>query len=220
MPVCLKSEYVQVCKNGLLSYGGSQLWSDKPVIRKCGCGPVAALDTAIYLSRACGRGLEQIPDGPVPLSVYNSLLSRLCGKYFPLIPPFGINPAVLCLGLNRLLHDEQIPRRAHVVPASEKIWPRIEAGLREDSPSLLAIGQNFPYVWQKNRLRFYRRLPDGSRVPASSAKAHFVAVTGMEDDWLRISSWGQAYEVSRLEFAAYVQEYSANLLNGLIYLTP
>ena len=34
----LKGEYISVLKDGRLSYGGSQRWSDSPVLRGYGCG--------------------------------------------------------------------------------------------------------------------------------------------------------------------------------------
>ena len=40
-----------VLKDGRLSYGGSQRWSDSPVLRGYGCGVIAALDLLLYLAR-------------------------------------------------------------------------------------------------------------------------------------------------------------------------
>lgn len=221
MTAMLKNEYIHVVKGSVLSYGGNQLWAYSAAIRRCGCGPVAALDTALYLLRAHGgkgRLLSALPgEGPIPLAVYNELLGRLCKSHFPLIPPFGINPAVLALGMNRLFSSERIPFTAHVIPATDKTREKIQTCLQADSPALLVIGQNFPFVWQKNRLTFYRRRPDETYAAASGAKAHFVAVTGMEEDWLRISSWGIEYYVNYIEYVRYVREYSARVISGLIY---
>ena len=47
----LKGEYISVLKDGRLSYGGSQRWSDSPVLRGSGCGVIAALDLLLYLAR-------------------------------------------------------------------------------------------------------------------------------------------------------------------------
>ncbi len=216
----LKNEYIHVAKDGTLSYGGNQLWSASAAVRRCGCGPVAALDTALYLLRSHGGGGRLLSafsgPGPIPLAAYDALLRQLCKSHFPIVPPFGTNPTVLTLGLDRLLAGEQIPFTAHVFPATGKMQERIWACLREDSPALLAIGQNFPQVWQKNRLPFYRRRLDGNYAAASGAKAHFVAITGMEEDWLRISSWGEEYYVNYKECLRYVKNHSASLLCGLI----
>ncbi|MFQ9052410.1 MAG: hypothetical protein ACLR5H_03840 [Oscillospiraceae bacterium] len=47
----LKGEYTSILKDGRLSYGGSQRWSDSPVLRGYGCGVIAALDLLLYLAR-------------------------------------------------------------------------------------------------------------------------------------------------------------------------
>lgn len=61
--------------------------SNDPIIRKCGCGPVAAMDTLWYLEH---RGQT---DSQMSLDKYNIELHALTRRYFPLIPPFGINGA-------------------------------------------------------------------------------------------------------------------------------
>ena len=47
----LRHSIPAVDSNGLLTYGGSQLLSDSAVIKKCGCGVVAAADLFIYAHR-------------------------------------------------------------------------------------------------------------------------------------------------------------------------
>ena len=202
------------------SYGGNQLWSSSAAIRQCGCGPVAATDMLIYLSRfhgGNGRICSGLPEGAIHVDAYNRLLERLCRLYFPIVPPFGITTPVLSLGLNRAFLRDGLPYRAHAAMATEKIWDRMETCLRADIPVLLAIGQNFPYVWHRERLSFYVRRADGSYIRAAAAKAHFVAVTGMDGDWLCISSWGKKYYINRLEFTLYVKEHSNSLLSGMVY---
>lgn len=220
----LRYEYVRVSKGGVLSWGGSQLWAYSAVLRKCGCGPVAALDAAIYLARYHGGGTRRMSElptvGPVPLPVYNELLERLRRSYIPIVPPFGTTAAVAALGLNRFLRDEGIPFRAHAAPASGKLWERIEASLRADAPALLAVGQNFPLVWQNKRVNLYLPCPDGSCQAAASTKAHFMAVTGMNEEWLQVSSWGRKYLIDRRELGQYIKEYSNSLVCGLVCITP
>lgn len=45
----LNGEYISVLRNGVLSYGGSQRWSDSGALRQCGCGVIAAPDLLLYL---------------------------------------------------------------------------------------------------------------------------------------------------------------------------
>ena len=219
----LRKPYPSVMRNGFLSYGGSQMWSDSAPICKCGCGIVAALDIAIYLKRSYGGGdkmLAGVPcGGPTPLPAYNELLLSLRKKYFPIIPPLGINQMILTLGMNRFFHDEHLPFTAHVTMATDKMWDRIRQSLMNDCPVLLAIGMNFPYVWQKNTVSFYKKQPDERYTVSVSTKAHFVVITGMDEQWLRISSWGIQYYVNRNELAGYIKKYSTSFISGIVYVT-
>ena len=54
----LKGEYISILKDGRLSYGGSQRWSDSPVLRGYGCGVIAALDLLLYLARHPNRSVS------------------------------------------------------------------------------------------------------------------------------------------------------------------
>lgn len=45
----LNGEYISALRNGVLSYGGSQRWSDSGALRQCGCGVIAAPDLLLYL---------------------------------------------------------------------------------------------------------------------------------------------------------------------------
>lgn len=207
----LRYPYLRVSDGGHLSYGGSQMRAEKAVIRKCGCGPVAALDTVWYLEH---RGQAE----PVSLADYNARLSVLCSRYFPLIPPFGINGLIFTVGLNRLLRDRGLPYRAFWMLSGTKLWPRVEDMLGRDLPVILSVGPNFPAFWQNNRLPFYRLAPDGSYRRAAAAKAHFVTATGIDRDWVRISSWGREYYINRLEYERYTRENSIYAFSNLVYL--
>ena len=68
----LSRPFLQISDGKSLSYGGSQMRSDNNMIRKCGCGPVAALDLCAYLE---GRDRT-----PIPLEEYNRELERLCAE--------------------------------------------------------------------------------------------------------------------------------------------
>lgn len=206
----LKDIYPGVYRGGVTSYGGSQLWSDSPVIRKCGCGPVAALDMLLYLSGA---------KTPLPCQEYNAMLDMLCKKYMPLLPPLGINASVLTLGLNRAMRQRKLPYTAHVSPAGGRTILRIESCLYADTPVLLAVGRNFPVIWGDKRVSFYVRLPDGQYRAAASTKAHFVAVTGIDGNMLRISSWGRMYYIDSEELQKYIKEYSSGIMSAIVYVS-
>lgn len=219
----LQHPIVSVQTKGYPSYGGSQMLSDDANIRRCGCGVVAAADLFIYLHRykfAMHKVplLDALPEGVVPLESYNALLKDLNRHYFPLIPRFGINNAVLCAGINLFFLRRGAALRAKCVLTAGKRWELAREQLSRDIPVIFSVGQNIPFIWQKHRLPLYVRLPDGTMRPAGSVKAHFMTMTGIDDEWLRVSSWGRMYYVNQAEFESYANAYSANVLCNIIYI--
>ena len=207
----LKGPYVSVSDGVRFSYGGSQMRSGKPAIRKCGCGPVAALDTVLYLE-------QRDRTDPIMLADYNAMLEECCRRFFPLIPPFGINGLVFTLGMNRLLRERGLPYRALWMVSGEKLWMRVQEMLDRDLPVILSVGPNFPAFWKNKRLPFYVKTADDTYRRATAAKAHFVTVTGMESDWVCISSWGRQYYLNRAEYDRYTKENSLYAFSNIVYL--
>ena len=206
----LQRDYVRVNCSGRISYGGSQMWSPNKTVRICGCGPVAVLDTLLYLRHQQGE--------PISQEEYNKELERLSRRYMPLVPPFGANGLLLAAGMNMLLREYKLPYRAFWAVSGRKFWTRMEELLRQDLPVVFSVGPNFPALWQKHRLTFYGKLPDGSYVPQSSAKSHYITATGMDEEWLRISSWGQEYYIKRSEYDEYVRRYSTSIVSNILML--
>lgn len=207
----LRRPFPGVQKANTVSYGGSQMWSEKKIIRDCGCGPVAALDLLHYLT-------DEDTGAPLSLERYNNELRLLCRRYLPLIPRSGLNGLTLALGLNRLFRERGLPYHAVWALSGARLWDRIRDMLERDLPVILSIGPNFPAVWQKERLCFYLRTGDGNFVPSASTKSHYVTVTGMDPDWLRISSWGREYFISRREYDDFVKKHSSYLFSNLLYI--
>lgn len=206
----LTKDYIRIECNGKLSYGGSQMWSPDPKVRICGCGPVAVLDTILYLT---GRQQQ-----PLSLEEYNRELAILSCKYFPLIRPFGTNGILLAAGMNRLLRKYALPYRAFWAISGIKFWSRVEELLKQDLPVIFSVGPNFPAIWRKERLTFYVKWKDGNYYPASSAKSHYITATGIDDTWLRISSWGKEYYINRQEYNDYIRKYSTSIVSNVLML--
>lgn len=219
----LRHSIPAVDSNGLLTYGGSQLLSDSAVIRKCGCGVVAAADLFIYAHRN-RTGCEcALFDGfgrtlPIPLADYNAVLKALCRRYFPLTPPFGINGLGLVCGMNLFFRAYKYPLRAQWGVRYGELWRSIEAMVDADLPAIIAVGPNMPRFWQNNRLGLYTRLPDGSYKRIGAVKAHYMSVTAIDGEWLTVSSWGRRYCISRAEYDAYTRAYSNGLLCNIAYI--
>jgi hypothetical protein len=206
----LKRSYVHIRRSGTDSYGGSQMWSFKKTIRQCACGPVAALDTLLYLTE-CNTDTMSSDE-------YLRELEHLCRRYFPLLPPFGINGLLLAAGMNMLMREQHLPYRAYWAVSGSKFWDRIASLLEQDIPAIFSVGPNFPAVWQKHSLTLYSRRADGSYFPSSSAHSHYVTATGLDGDWLRISSWGKEYYINRREYDEYVRKHSLSLVSNLLML--
>ena len=207
--ISLQKPYISVARDGGASYGGSQLLSDSACVKKCGCGLIAAADLILYLG---GRGAA------LTLREYNAFLERISPRYFPLVYPFGINGLMLAAGLDRFFLRNGLPYRAIWAISGSKLWERAEEMLRQDIPVILAVGPNFPAVWGKNRLPFYRKLPGESYAKACSAKAHYVTATAIDEKRLRISSWGNEYYIDRAEYSAYIAEHSSSLLSNIVLI--
>lgn len=214
----LKNKYISVHSTGSYTYGGSQTLSQSAAVRRCGCGLIAAADLILYRCRSKGL-LSPLPvdgQGCVELSDYDGFISSL-RRYMPIVPPFGINGAMLAAGLQLALRAHGLDDRVRLCVSGEKLFDRIREMIERDRPVILSVGPNFPQLWGKNRLRLYRR---GGEVysPAASTKAHFVTVTGIDGDWCRISSWGRELYINIPEYKNYVRQYSNSLLSNIIIL--
>lgn len=210
--ITLQESYLSVRSGSSSSYGGNQMQSNDPIIRKCGCGPVAAMDTLWYLEH---RGQT---DRQMPLDKYNIELHALTRRYFPLIPPFGINGAFFVVGMNRLLRERKIPYRAVWMLSGQKLWDRVEEMLRRDLPVILSVGPNFPAFWANDRLPFYVRTVDGMFRKAAATKGHYVTVTGLDGNWVQISSWGRRLYINRTEYMLYTRKHSNFVFSNILYL--
>ena len=213
----LKNEFITVNKDGLMSYGGNQVWSENAVIRKCGCGIISSLDLLLYLSRYHFAG-HAVETWPVPLEEYDRMCIELSRRYLPLFPPFGINGVALALGLNRVFARYNMPYRASWQLSGSKIMGTVENMLDADIPAILSIGANFPFVWQENRVTLYSRDSLGKMHRASSAKAHYVTVTGSELNYLRISSWGREYCINKGEYFSYIKQHSSSIISNILMI--
>lgn len=217
----LKGKLLSVKNGSVRSCGGNQQWAESRQMRQCGCGVVSSTDTLLYLGNAGTRGgFVRADGGEVELGEYNALLTRMRRRFLPLIPHFGINGFGLSLGMNRYFHRFGIPLRAHWRVSPRRIWDRIGHMLDRDMPVVLSAGPNFPFFWRKRGVPLYTRQADGTYRKASSAVAHYVTVTGMDEQWLRVSSWGREYYISRDEYDAYMRHTSCPLFSNILELCP
>lgn len=205
----LTRRYTVVCYGTALSYGGNQAKSRNADIRKCGCGVIAALDLLLYL-----KGQE----APIEEAEYDRYADTLRRRYFPLMPPLGMNALVLLAGMNRLLKKLAVPLKASWVGFGPDIWFKVADMLARNIPAIMAVGPNFPLVWQQNRLSLYRKTAAEEYTKCSAVKAHFLTVTAMDAVWLRVSTWGVKLYIKREEFESYAAKQSGKILSGVLYI--
>ena len=217
----LQHPYISVSLKNGNSYGCGQQFSKSAMIRRCGCGVVAAADLLLYLSRWHSNGAVDyfagmLEDKPVPHPVYDNCIQRLSRAYFPMIPYAGINGIMLMSGMELFFSRHGMPYSARWCFLPGKLWQRIEKMLRADIPVIMSVGPNFPLIWGDRRVRFFVRSPAGNYVPVSGARAHYFTVTGLDEDWLRISSWGRLYYLRREEFEEYTRSYSISFTSNIL----
>lgn len=219
----LQHPYISVALSSGTSFGGGQQYSKDAMIRRCGCGVIAAADALLYLSRWHSYGAVDyfaglLKDKPVPLSAYDRCIRDLSRRYFPMIPYAGINGVMLMAGIQLFFRRHGMPYTARWCILSGPMWTRIEEMLRADIPVIMSVGPNFPLIWGDRRVRFYVQSPDGQYRPVSGARAHYFTVTGMDSEWLQISSWGRCYYLRRRDFADYVRQHSTSIASNILWI--
>ena len=205
MEFALARPYPAVRTGQSLSYGGSQNWFPEESFRACGCGVIACADTLLYLT---GRDVLARED-------YLRYVAGL-RRFFPLIPRRGIDGMRMALGLNLCLSRSGLPIRGRWSVSCEKFSRRLTEMLEDDLPVIMAVGPNFPKVWGTERLPLYRKTAEGAYAVAERTKGHFLTATGVDEEWIRVSSWGQKLYISRKDYDLYKKRYGALFSNLLL----
>lgn len=216
---CLRYPYLSVKTDNAYSYGGNQNWSGSRAVRRYGCGVVGMGDVILYL------GLHQLSfdtdlfygmareDGYLSFPRYERYLRKISKRYVRIIPGMGVPGFLLPAAFNKYFRQYRIDLKAKWCVSQAKLLSRIEESLSRDIPVILSVGQNIPF-WRKKKLCFYRQ-ENGSYLPDTETKAHFVVVTGLENGYLQVSSWGREYYISWAEYRNYVKKYSSFLISNI-----
>jgi hypothetical protein len=123
---------------------------------------------------------------------------------------------MLAGGLNRYFRGHRIELKAGWRMFSFGLWETISKMLEEDIPVIFSIGANFPKVWENQKLKLYVRLGNDTYISTTSVNAHYVTVTGMDERWLEVSTWGKRYYIDREEFTRYVRRHSCYLFSNIV----
>ncbi len=193
-------DYVGIQTDEGMIYGGNQNRFSNKKLKGYGCGLIAAADVSWYLSDK---------ENVMEWRKYESYISRV-KKYFFYLPYFGMNGYALSLGINLIFLKNKIPFRAHwcLKPISKKSLIHIKAMLDQKLPVIIAIGPNFPNIFGKRQLAYYRRDFKGNYVRAGSVNKHFVVITEMKDGYFKISTWGKLYYLKCEDYIDYCRKNS------------
>ena len=198
-----------VDKYGLESFGGSQMWLPDKVLLNSGCGVIAGLDAVMRLkgeeSLAKDDYISRFFDAKDyirPIIVGRNRESRqLFGHEF--LGSFGVSAARFRKGIKKLAAKEGLKIR--LKPFRFKWWEKIPKYLESGDPLVMLITAPFNNVAVVS--------PSGYR---NMCGFHWVTVTGIEGDTLRVSSWGWECTISVKElrkFNVILHFYSVSLEN-------
>ncbi len=193
------------CQNGVF-YGGNQAWFPYKFLQKTGCGVISAANVLLHIQK------KEI----VSEEEYMEFAKKLWRGYLPVIPGFGMNGLTLMMGLNRYFYKHGMPYNACWKISAGRMLSRIDQMLSKDLPVILAVGPNFPKIWEKQTLNFYTKTKEETYIPTVKVRAHFVTVTGRDGVWLKISSWGKEYYIDIREYRNYVKNHSWSLVSNII----
>ncbi|MBQ7896635.1 MAG: hypothetical protein IJ364_08810 [Oscillospiraceae bacterium] len=219
----LKNPYISVGYDDGPSFGGSQRRSGNRTIEYCGCGVVAATDLLLYITKYQGLFADSSIKSLslydiVPDKKYDSCLKKMALSYFPLIPRLGMNGLGLMLGMQLYFARHSMPYSCHWCISDKGIWDKVSSMLMADIPVIMSVGPNFPLIWKNGKAVLYTKNDAGEYKAASGVKAHFITITGIDDNWLEISSWGHRYYLNRRMYEEYVSMYSASLVSNILYV--
>ena len=219
----LKNKYISIAYESGSSFGGSQRLCGSKILADCGCGLIAAVDLLLYLSRNNeefrAESLSEFSFCEIlPKENYNKLIKKMCHSYFPVIPRFGMNGLGLMAGMQMFFKRNSIPLSCYWRLSDKDLWYKVEEMLANDIPVIMSIGPNFPLVWKNQRVALYTKTGDGEYISSSHVKAHFITVTGIDEQWLEISSWGRRYYLNRRMYEEYVSKYSAAFVSNILYI--
>ena len=222
MLIGIKDPYPGIELSSGATFGGDQRKLKSQTLRHCGCGIVAALDLVRYFHlyhHSCKASFFTGVEDTVhlPLAVYDLCAVRMQRTFIPALYPFGATVFSLPVGLNQYFKRYHIPLKAAWGVSKEDLWTEMERMLRHNMPVILSIGHQLPVLATGDGLPLYRNQGE-QMVKFTHVRSHYVTVLAMSDHWLKVSSWGTVYYISRKEFLRYRDRSSLNLLCNILKL--
>lgn len=206
----LEHDFIRIQTDNKDIYGGNQSRFKSKRLRGYACGPVAVTNILAY-ERFARKGIPRISE-----EQFNALFKEL-SFFVPVIPKFGVNGVFMALGLNIYFWTHREKRFAVWGVFSFNIFKRIQKSLDKDEPVVLGIGPNFPNFFGKKTIGIYAKNETGY-IERYRTNAHYVTVTGIDSEWLRISTWGEEAYINRNEFTQYMKKSSASLFTNILVI--
>lgn len=206
------SNYVAVMKDGISSYGGSQMWFQNKgkfsmdyVLRTYGCGTIAAADVLLYLAmqnEAMQTGITSVvlqEEAAVKHENYDLFVRQINKCYTHTRHIIAVLGPKLAAAINSYSEDFNLSLKAfwRWRLTYYDMLDIIEEMLASDIPVIISIGPNWPNLWGKKGISFYERKEiDFLDLDSSFLKikpyyyhavqqrinSHYVVVTGIVKD--------------------------------------
>lgn len=201
----LDNDFIKVYgTDGHVYYGGAQKWFEKKYVRNSGCGIIAAANLLLYLQGKREMTVDEYMDFAGKLK-----------KRMVLVPGLGMNAVMLSALLNGSFKKLGIRKKAVPRITPIKFYGKIEKMIGSGIPVVMALGRDFPLIWRKDKVGLFMEAGEAKR-HVKDVSAHFVTITGIDDEWLTISSWGLKLYISRKELSKFAWKRSSWMLTNII----
>lgn len=192
---------------GRESFGGSQMWLPDAMFVNSGCGIIAGLDAIMRLKGEEGMTKEEYfkrffdaKDYIRPIMIGRKREARkIFGKEF--FGSLGVSAGRFRRGIRKLAVKEGV--KIKVKSFRFKWWEKIPEYLKSGDPLVMLFVSPFRKVCVVE--------PGGFK---TMCDYHWVTITGLEGDTLRVSSWGEECKMSVQElkrFGVILRFYSVSL---------
>lgn len=205
-------DYIRVLREDKTLYGGNQGCFPERKIKGYGCGLIAAADVSLYLGKSSNE---------VTWEEYQAYLAKI-RPFFFILPRLGMNGIMLSLGLNIVFLLKKIPYICYwkLLPIGKRSYRDMKKMLDAGIPVILTAGPNFPNIFGKESVPLYRKMGENSYRKVNSFRQHFVVVTAMEGEYLKISSWGSPYYMKWEEYLHYSKRKSICFFTNYMKISP
>lgn len=208
--VKLKNDFINVMSNGTPLYGGNQMHCKKKRMQGYACGAIGCANVIFYDKR------KSTGNTSVDEKEYLRFVDYL-SRFMWVLPKFGMNGLFMALGLNIYYAFKGEKKYALWGCRHKNVYRHIERMLQNDIPVVIAAGPNFPNLFGKKRLNLYTK-SDDNYVVTTSTRAHYMTVTEIDDEWIKVSSWGNPYYIKRKEYTEYVKKKSSPLFSSILII--